>query len=182
VLVAALFTLARFSEAFLILKAADVGLGFGYVPAVLVVMNVAYSLSAYPAGWLSDRVNRWGVFAAGAAFLIGADVVLAFGSSIAAVGVGIALWGLHMGFTQGLLAALVADCARAEQRGTAFGVFNLVTGLALLLASVLAGVLWDRGGPQLTFLAGAALTAAAGAVALALHALKKIDGRGSAAA
>ncbi len=106
---AALFTLARFSEAFLILKVADVGLGFGYVPAVLVVMNVAYALSAYPAGWLSDRVNRWGVFAVGAALLIAADLVLAFGSSIALVGVGIALWGLHMGFTQGLLAALVAD-------------------------------------------------------------------------
>jgi MFS family permease len=177
VVVAALFTLARFSEAFLILKAADVGLGVGYVPAVLVVMNIAYAASAYPAGWLSDRVNRWSVFAVGALLLIAADIVLAFGASIAAIGLGIALWGLHMGFTQGLLAALVADCARAEQRGTAFGVFNLVTGLALLAASVLAGILWDRGGPELTFLAGAALTAAAGAVAFTLHALKKIDGR-----
>jgi len=182
VLVAALFTLARFSEAFLILKAADVGLGLGYVPAVLVVMNVAYALSAYPAGWLSDRVNRWGVFAIGAVLLIVADLVLAFGASILSVGIGIALWGLHMGFTQGLLAALVADSARAEQRGTAFGVFNLVTGLALLVASVLAGVLWDRGGPQLTFLAGAALTALAGIVALALHSMKKIDGRSGAGA
>jgi MFS family permease len=182
VLVAALFTLARFSEAFLILKAADVGLGLGYVPAVLVVMNVAYSVSAYPAGWLSDRVNRWGVFAVGAALLIVADLVLAFAASIPAIGLGIALWGLHMGFTQGLLAALVADSARAEQRGTAFGVFNFVTGLALLAASVLAGILWDRGGPQLTFLAGAALTAVAGLVALALHALKRIDGRGVGAA
>jgi MFS family permease len=177
VLVAALFTLARFSEAFLILRAADVGLGLGLVPAVLVVMNVAYAASALPAGWLSDRVNRWGVFAAGAAFLIVADVVLAFGSSLAVVGLGVALWGLHMGFTQGLLAALVADSARAEQRGTAFGVFNLVTGLAMLAASVLAGVLWDRGGPQLTFLAGAALTAVAGVVAFVLHSAKKIDGR-----
>ena len=182
VLVATLFTLARFSEAFLILKVADVGLGLAYVPAVLVVMNVAYALSAYPAGWLSDRVNRWGVFAVGAALLIAADLVLAFGSSIAAAGVGVALWGLHMGFTQGLLAALVADSAAAEQRGTAFGIFNLVTGLALLVASVLAGVLWDRGGPTLTFLAGAALTAAAGVVAFALYGLKKIDGRSRAAA
>jgi MFS family permease len=182
VLVAALFTLARFSEAFLILKVADVGLGLAYVPAVLVVMNVVYALSAYPAGWLSDRMNRWGVFAIGAAFLVAADLVLAFGNSIAVAGVGIALWGLHMGFTQGLLAALVADTAAAEQRGTAFGVFNLVTGLALLVASVLAGVLWDRGGPALTFLAGAALTAAAGVVAFALYALKKIDGRGRIAA
>jgi MFS family permease len=177
VLVAALFTLARFSEAFLILKVADVGLSVGYVPAVLVVMNVAYALSAYPAGWLSDRVNRWGVFAVGAALLIGADLVLAFGASIVAAGIGIALWGLHMGFTQGLLAALVADTARDEQRGTAFGVFNLVTGLALLAASVLAGVLWDRGGPELTFLAGAALTAAAALVAFVLFRLGKIDGR-----
>jgi MFS family permease len=181
VLVATLFTFARFSEAFLILKVSDVGLGLAYVPAVLVVMNVAYALSAYPAGWLSDRMNRWGVFAVGAALLIAADLVLAFGSSIAVAGLGVALWGLHMGFTQGLLAALVADAAAAEQRGTAFGVFNLVTGVALLVASVLAGVLWDRGGPTLTFVAGAALTAAAGVVAFALYSLRKIDGRGAAA-
>ncbi len=177
VLVAALFTLARFSEAFLILKVSDVGLSAGYVPAVLVVMNVAYAGSAYPAGWLSDRINRWGVFAVGAALLIGADLVLAFGDSIVSAGIGIALWGLHMGFTQGLLATLVADAARAEQRGTAFGVFNLVLGIALLAASVLAGVLWDRGGPQLTFLAGAALTALAGVVALVLYGAGRIDGR-----
>ncbi len=176
-LIAALFTLARFSEAFLILKATDVGLGVGYVPAVLVVMNVAYALSAYPAGWLSDRVNRWGVFAVGAALLIAADVTLAFADSAALVGAGIVLWGLHMGFTQGLLAALVADAAHAEQRGTAFGVFNFATGLALLAASVLAGVLWDRGGPALTFLAGAALTALATVVALALYGLGKIGAR-----
>ena len=169
VLVAALFTLARFSEAFLILKVADVGLGAVYVPAVLVVMNVAYAMSAYPAGWLSDRFDRWGVFAVGAALLIAADLVLAFGDSLSTAAFGVALWGLHMGFTQGLLATLVADAARAEQRGTAFGLFNLVTGVALLVASVLAGALWDRGGPELTFLAGAAVTAAAGLVALVLH-------------
>ncbi len=177
VLVAALFTLARFSEAFLILKAADGGLRPSYVPAVLVVMNVAYALSAYPAGWLSDRVDRWAVFAAGAALLIAADVVLAFGASLWSVGAGVALWGLHMGFTQGLLAALVADSAREEQRGTAFGVLNFVTGLALLAASALAGVLWDRGGPKLTFLAGAALTALAGAVAFALYSSNRLGGR-----
>ena len=177
VFVAALFTLARFSEAFLILKSTDVGLGIAYVPAVLVVMNVAYAVSAYPAGWLSDRVNRWGVLAAGAALLIAADLVLAFGASLATTALGVALWGLHMGFTQGLLAALVADASPAARRGTAFGVFNLVTGLALLAASVLAGVLWDAGGPQLTFLAGAALTAAAGLVALVLHASRKVDAR-----
>jgi len=182
VLVATLFTLARFSEAFLILKVADVGLGLAYVPAVLVVMNIAYSLSAYPAGWLSDRTNRWGVFAVGAVLLIAADLVLAFAGSIAVAGIGVALWGLHMGFTQGLLAALVADAAAAEQRGTAFGVFNLVTGLALLVASVLAGMLWDRGGPMVTFVAGAALTAAAGVVAFALYSWKRIDGRSRATA
>jgi MFS family permease len=177
VLVAALFALARFSEAFLILKSADVGLGLAYVPAVLVVMNVAFALSAYPAGWLSDRVSRWGVLAVGAALLIAADLVLAFGASVAAAALGTALWGLHMGFTQGLLAALVADAAPATRRGTAFGVFNFITGLALLAASVLAGVLWDRGGPMLTFLAGAVLTAVAGLAALVLHAARKIDGR-----
>jgi MFS family permease len=176
-LVAALFTLARFSEAFLILKLADVGLGFAYVPAVLVVMNVAYAVSAYPAGWLSDRVNRWGVFAVGAALLIGADIVLALSDTILVAGIGVALWGLHMGFTQGLLAALVADAAAETQRGTAFGVFNFVTGLALLAASVLAGTLWDRGGPALTFLAAAALAGGAVAVALVLHASGRIDGR-----
>jgi MFS family permease len=181
-LVAALFTLARFSEAFLILKAADVGLGFAYVPAVLVVMNVAYALSAYPAGWLSDRANRWGVFAAGAALLIAADLVLAFGDSLLLAGIGVALWGLHMGFTQGLLAALVADASAVERRGTAFGVLNFVMGIALLAASVLAGVLWDRGGPALTFLASATLAASAGVVAFVLHAAGKIDGRTRAAA
>jgi MFS family permease len=176
VVVATLFTLARFSEAFLILKSVGVGLGVTYVPGVLVVMNVAFALSAYPAGWLSDRVNRWGVLAVGAALLIAADLVLAFGASITATALGVVLWGLHMGFTQGLLATLVADAASAERRGTAFGVFNFVTGLALLAASVLAGVLWDRGGPTLTFLAGAGLTAFAGVVALALHAARKLDG------
>jgi MFS family permease len=174
VLVAALFTLARFSEAFLVLEIADAGLGLAYVPLVLVVMNVAFALSAYPAGWLSDRIDRWGVFAIGAALLIAADLVLAWGTTVATAFVGIALWGLHMGFTQGLLAALVADAAGAHNRGTAFGVFNLVTGAALLVASALAGVLWDHGGSSLTFLAGAGLTAAAGAVALLLRASGKL--------
>jgi MFS family permease len=177
VLVAALFTLARFSEAFLILKSTDVGLGAAYVPAVLVVMNVAYAASAYPTGWLSDRVNRWSVLAVGAALLIAADLVLAFGASLVTTALGTVLWGLHMGFTQGLLAALVADAVPAARRGTAFGVFNFVTGFALLAASVLAGTLWDRGGPMLTFLAGAVLTAAAGFVALVLHVTRRIDGR-----
>jgi MFS family permease len=177
VIVAALFTLARFSEAFLILKVADVGLGVAYVPVVLVVMNVAFAASAYPAGWLSDHVNRWAVLAAGAALLIAADLVLAFSSSLIATLLGIAVWGLHMGFTQGLFATLVADVADPKQRGTAFGVFNFLIGLALLAASLLAGVLWDRGGPAATFLAGAALTAAASAAAFVLYATRRIGPR-----
>lgn len=174
VFVATLFTLARFSEAFLVLKIDAVGLPSTFIPTVLVVMNVAYAASAYPAGWLSDRVDRWGVLAAGASLLVVADVVLAFGGSLITTFAGIAIWGLHMGFTQGLFAALVADTAQPNQRGTAYGVFNFVTGLALLAASVMAGVLWDRGGPQLTFGVGAGLTAFAGIVALILYRMRRI--------
>jgi len=170
VVVATLFTLARFSEAFLVLKVTDVGVGAALVPIVLVVMNVVYALSAYPAGWVSDRVGRWGVLAAGAAALVVADLVLAVARSPTTALAGVAIWGLHMGFTQGLFAALVADVARPEQRGTAFGVFNLVTGLALLVASVLAGALWDAGGARLAFIAGASLTAFAGIATLVLYA------------
>ncbi|HLF09912.1 MAG TPA: MFS transporter [Gammaproteobacteria bacterium] len=177
VIVAALFTLARFSEAFLILKASEAGLAIAFVPLVLVVMNIAYATSAYPAGWLSDRVNRWAVLGAGSVLLIAADLVLAWNDSIAAVMLGIALWGLHMGFTQGLFAALIADASKAELRGTAFGIFNFITGLALLAASVLAGVVWDQYGPQATFLAGAALTAIAGVVAVLLHAAGQLQSR-----
>jgi MFS family permease len=176
-LVASLFTLARFSEAFLILKVAAVGLAPAYVPLVLVLMNVAYAGCAYPAGWLSDRANRWTVVGAGAALLIAADLVLAASASVAGALVGIALWGVHMGFTQGLFAALVADAASPEQRGTAFGVFNLVSGVALLAASALAGAIWDRAGAAATFTTGAALTALAVAVALALRAAGRLDGR-----
>jgi MFS family permease len=171
VAVAALFTLARFSEAFLILKIAAVGLSASYVPLVLVLMNVAYAGCAYPAGWLSDRANRWWVVGVGAALLIGADLVLAASTKVGAALIGIVLWGLHMGFTQGLFAALVADAAPAGQRGTAFGVFNLVSGVALLAASVLAGVVWDRAGAAATFVTGAGLTAFAVLVAVVLGAM-----------
>jgi MFS family permease len=174
VLVGGLFTLARFSEAFLILKVSAVGLAAGYVPTVLVVMNVAYALSAYPAGRLSDRASRWAVLGVGAALLVAADLVLAASGSVAAAMVGIALWGLHMGFTQGLFAALVADAARPDLRGTAFGVFNLVSGLALLGASVAAGIIWDRYGAPATFLTGAGLTISAGLIALALRATGRL--------
>jgi MFS family permease len=161
VMVAAVFTLARFSEAFLLLRAQSVGLSLALVPAILVVMNIVYAFSAWPAGALSDRIGRFGVLAAGFALLLLADLVLALGGTVAAVALGAGLWGLHMGLTQGLLAALVADSAPGELRGTAFGMFNLITGLAMLAASVIAGGLWDAVGPQGTFFAGAVFTAAA---------------------
>jgi MFS family permease len=158
VAVAAVFTLARFSEAFLILRAQSIGLPLTLIPGVLVVMNIAYTASAYPAGVLSDRMDRIAVLIIGLLLLLLADIVLALASGTTGVAAGTLLWGLHMGFTQGLLAALVADAAPPELRGTAFGMFNLLTGLALLLASVIAGALWDALGPQGTFLAGAVFT------------------------
>ena len=156
VAIAAVFTLARFSEAFLILRAQSIGLPVALAPVVMVVMNVAYALSAYPAGALSDRFRRTDMLLIGLAFLIAADLTLGFATGIAALFAGVALWGVHMGFTQGLFAAMVADAAPAELRGTAFGAFNLLTGLSLLAASLMAGALWDAVGPAGTFLAGAA--------------------------
>ncbi|CAG0999019.1 MAG: MFS transporter [Rhizobiaceae bacterium] len=170
VAIAAVFTLARFSEAFLILRAQSQGLPLVLVPLVLVVMNVAYALSAYPAGALSDRVDRTAILVAGLVMLIAADVALAFGPGIAGVAVGVVLWGLHMGLTQGLLSALVADTAPEDQRGTAFGMFNLVSGVALLAASVIAGALWDTFGAEGTFVAGAGFAAAAMVGLMALRA------------
>jgi MFS family permease len=158
VTLATVFTFARFSEAFLVLRAQSVGVPLMLVPVVLVIMNIAYALSAYPIGALSDRIDRVTILLVGLVMLLVADLVLAFAAGVMAVAVGATLWGLHMGFTQGLLATLVADTAPVELRGTAFGVFNLVTGLALLLASLIAGGLWDVAGPQGTFLAGAAFT------------------------
>jgi len=157
---AAVLTLARFSEAFLLLRAEDVGLAATYTPLVLIVMNVFYAASAYPFGRLSDRARR-PVLAWGIAFMIAADVVLATAVAPVWALAGAALWGLHMGATQGLLAAAVADGAPVDLRGTAFGVFNLVTGAALLAASVLAGGLWSAFGPQATFLVGASFAAVA---------------------
>ena len=166
--VATVFTLARFSEAFLILRAESIGLPLMWAPAVLVVMGVAYALSAYPAGALSDRVSRTTVLSAGLVLLVAADLVLAFASDAWGLGLGVALWGLHMGFTQGLFNAMIADHAPAELRGTAFGMFNLLTGVALLLASVIAGALWDAVGYRATFLVGAgfAVLTLAGLVAV----------------
>lgn len=159
--VAAIFTLARFSEAFLLLRAQSVGLPLAVVPVVLVVMNITYTLSAWPAGALSDRIGRYGVVTVGFALLIVADLALAIGGTVTVVMIGVALWGLHMGLTQGVLSALVADSAPAELRGTAFGVFNLISGMAMLAASIVAGALWDVAGPAGTFVAGAAFTAVA---------------------
>jgi len=157
--VGTIFTLARFSEAFLILRAQSIGLAPMWTPAVLVLMGLAFSLSAYPAGALSDRISRVAVLGVGLVLLVVADLVLAFASGIAGLAVGVLLWGLHMGFTQGLFAALIADSAPPELRGTAFGMFHLLTGLALLLASVIAGALWDVVGHQGTFVAGAGFAA-----------------------
>jgi len=155
VAIGTVFTLARFSEAFLILRAQGAGLPLMWVPAVLVVMNLAYALAAYPAGALSDRVDRVRLLMFGLVLLIGADLALAGLPGLGGTLVGVVLWGLHMAFTQGLLATLVADTAPPELRGTAFGFFNLMTGVALLVASVVAGALWDLAGPAATFLAGA---------------------------
>ena len=162
--VAAIFTLARFSEAFLLLRAQSVGMPVMWVPMVMVVMNLVYAATSWPAGALSDTIGRYRLLIAGFALLIVADLVLAFGGSALTVMIGVAIWGLHMGLTQGLLSALVADTAPANLRGTAFGVFNLVSGLAMLAASVIAGALWDMIGPDGTFIAGAVFTGIALAV------------------
>ena len=157
--VGALFTLARFSEAFLILRAKDTGLATAYVPAVMVAMNVVYAGLAYPAGSASDRMPARTLLALGLGVLVAADAVLAFATTPAAAFLGSALWGGHMALTQGLLSKLVADTAPPDLRGTAFGVFNLVGGLALLLASLIAGALWSAFGAPATFIAGACFAA-----------------------
>ncbi|WP_313711984.1 MFS transporter [Pseudomonas sp.] len=154
------FTLARFSEAFLLLRAQDMGLAPLWAPAVLVLMALAYSLSAYPAGALSDRMGRRGVLMIGLGLLAAADLLLALLPGWAGLALGVAAWGLHLGFTQGIFAALIADSAPANLRGTAFGLFNLLTGVALLVASVVAGLLWDGAGFQATFLVGAGFAGA----------------------
>jgi MFS family permease len=153
--IGAVFTLARFSEAFLVLRAQQSGIPLALVPLVMVAMNLIYALSAYPFGKLSDRMSHNKLLAIGLAVLIAADLVLAASNHWSVVLAGVALWGLHMGMTQGLLATMVAHTAPADLRGTAYGFFNLVSGLAMLLASVVAGLLWDRLGASFTFYAGA---------------------------
>lgn len=161
VAVGAMFTLARFSEAFLVLRAADGGLPIAYTPFVLIGMNVVYALTAYPFGQLSDRVSHPKLLAAGIVVLVAADVALASSTHWMSLALGTGLWGLHMGITQGLLARMVADTAPSALRGTAFGFFNLVSGVAMLIASALAGALWDAFGATWTFVAGGGLAALA---------------------
>jgi len=161
VAIGAAFTLARFSEAFLVLRAQQAGLPVAWVPLVLVVMAASYMLSAYPVGKWSDRIGRHGLLGGGLVLLVLADLLLAWSESLAGVLFGVALWGLHMGFSQGILATLVADAAPAELKGTAFGLFNLLSGIALLLASAIAGWLWQSHDSATTFQAGALFAVAA---------------------
>ncbi|MCI0995537.1 MFS transporter [Pseudomonas corrugata] len=169
VVVGGVFTLARFSEAFLVLRAQQLGLSATWVPLVMVVMALFYALSAYPAGWLSDRISRTKLLCVGMGLLVLADLVLAQSSSVITMLLGVVLWGVHMGFSQGILASLVADKAPGELKGTAFGIFNLVSGVCMLIASVLAGWLWQSIGSGSTFLMGALLAA----IALVLLLFKK---------
>jgi MFS family permease len=154
---AAVMMLARFSEAFLVLKAAAVGMSTPYVPLVMVVMSGVYTFSSYPAGALSDAYGRRGLLGIGLLVLVLADVVLGLSAGVAGTLLGVALWGLHMGLTQGILSTLVADAAPNELRGTAFGMFNLVSGVATLVASLAAGEIWDHISPAATFYCGAGL-------------------------
>lgn len=169
VIIGGVFTLARFSEAFLVLRAQQIGLSITWVPLVMVIMALFYALSAYPAGWLSDRVSRTKLLCVGLGLLVLADLVLAQSSSVITMMLGVALWGLHMGFSQGILASLVADKSPRELKGTAFGIFNLVSGVCMLMASVLAGGLWQNIGSDSTFLMGAVIAS----TALLLLLLKK---------
>jgi MFS family permease len=162
VMLSAVFTLARFSEAFLVLRAQNVGLAIANVPSVMIVMNVVYAASAYPAGVAADRFSPQRLLIVGILLLAGSDLLLALATTPAHVFIGTACWGLHMGLSQGLLSKLVADTAPARLRGTGFGIFNLVGGGALLMASVIAGVLWSTLGPSATFLAGAGFSLLAG--------------------
>jgi MFS family permease len=152
--IATTLTFGRFSEAFLLLTAEHVGVAIALIPGVFVVMNLVYAASAYPFGRLSDVISRRLLLALGVGFLIAADIILATAGTPWQVAAGVALWGLHMGATQGLLSTLVVDAAPADLRGTALGMFNLITGAALLVASVLAGSLWTVFGPTATFVAG----------------------------
>ena len=161
VALAAVMTLARFSEAFLVLRAQSVQMITAWIPLVMALMSVVYAAVAFPAGVFADRGHQRALLSGGLLALIAADLILAGAASVPHVLAGTAVWGLHMGLTQGLLAALVAGTAPADLRGTAFGLFNLMSGVALLAASVLAGWLWDGYGPTVTFVASAVFAAIA---------------------
>jgi MFS family permease len=156
-LVGALLSLSRFSEAFLVLRASERGLSNTWVPLVLVIMALSYTLTAYPAGRVSDRLDRRSILAFGMLMLVLGDVVLACATTPTVVMIGVAIWGVHMGASQGVLAALITDVTAPEHRGTAFGVFGLISGIAVLIASAVAGVLWDQVSPAATFWVGAGL-------------------------
>jgi MFS family permease len=171
-----LFTLARFSEGFLILKGIDIGLSEAMSPLTLAVFNLAYVLLAYPAGALSDRLSPRSILMAGMAVLIAGNLVLAKATASPLLIVGTALWGAHMALTQGIFARMIADSAPEQLRATSFGAFWFVTGIATLLASLGAGWLWDRQGPSATFITSAILAA----VALAMLSLLEKEPRPSA--
>jgi predicted MFS family arabinose efflux permease len=164
-LVAGAFTFARFSESFLILKAHANGLPTALAPLVLVVMNIVYAGGAYPAGALADRASPRALLLFGIAVLIAADLSLAFIPGLAGAFLGIGLWGAHLALTQGVFAKLVADSAPEQLRASAFGIFNLLTGLALLVASIVAGLAWDRFGADAAFIIGAGFAACAAILA-----------------
>ncbi len=170
--IGSIFTLARFSEAFLVLRAQQGGIPVALVPLVMVAMNLVYAGSAYPFGRLSDRMSHTKLLTVGLLVLIAADLVLAVNDHWPIVLLGVFLWGLHMGMTQGLFATMVADTAPADLRGTAYGFFNLASGLAMLVASVLAGIVWDRLGASFTFYVGAAFCVLA-VIGLILHPVKR---------
>lgn len=173
ILVACLLTAARFSEAFLLLKSQEAGFSLTWVPITLVILHAVYGLTAYPVGRLSDAIGRTGLLGISLVFLVAAYLVLAYASTIPIFVAGIVLWGLHMGFSQGLLATLIADSAPAALRGTAFGVFNLTTGLVVLAGNVAAGLLWDANGSYGTFIAGA-LFSTVGTIAFGLIAGRRL--------
>lgn len=158
--VSSLLTLARFSEAFLLLKSQQAGLSLAWIPVTMVVMHAVYGLTAYPVGYLSDRIGRRSMIALSLVFLIAADLALATAQTLPMLFAGIVLWGLHMGFSQGILSTLIADSAPKNLKGTAFGVFNLATGLTVILGNVAAGLLWETWGSASTFLAGAVIALA----------------------
>ncbi|MGZ3738511.1 MAG: MFS transporter, partial [Bdellovibrionota bacterium] len=173
---AAVFQLSRFSEAFLILRAQNLGLALALAPLVLVTMNIVYAATSYPVGWLSDRMRREWFVVIGVLILVVADLVLAYAPKLSIAFAGIALWGLHMGFTQGVFSALVVDTSPEELKGTAFGLFNLLSALALLLASGIAGYVWDTHGPAATFILSSVFSVV-GLVALLLAAVAFRAGR-----